>query len=237
MELKILTNRIFYNPHQPETDRPMQVYLRGDKCSLAIDAGNSAAHVDEFYAKLDAAGLRKPNFTAITHWHWDHTFGMHQISGVSIAHRNTNVMLQQEKHKLTDRTYAEYLKKDDACFEKEYANNKKIVVVSSDIEFTDTIALDLGGITAMIYHAVSPHSEDTVLVYIPEEKVLFLGDATSEDFFNGGYMDQSKLNALIAEIEKTACEYCVLSHAQPLAKQDLLDYLYGITAKSTHDEA
>lgn len=38
-----------------------------------------------------------------------------------------------------------------------------------------------------------PHSEDTVCVYVPEEKVLFLGDSTSEDFFNDGYMDKDKL--------------------------------------------
>lgn len=51
------------------------------------------------------------------------------------------------------------------------------------------MTVDLGGMTARIFHTEAPHSEDTVCIYIPEEKVLFLGDSTSEDFFNDGYMD------------------------------------------------
>lgn len=96
MELKILNDRMFYYPHQPETDRPMLAYLKGEKITLAIDAGNSAAHVDEFYTALETKGLKKPDFTVITHWHWDHTFGMHHIHGLSIAHCKTNVMLENE---------------------------------------------------------------------------------------------------------------------------------------------
>ena len=43
MRLEQLTSRIFYYPHQPETDRPMLAYINGSRISLAIDAGNSAA--------------------------------------------------------------------------------------------------------------------------------------------------------------------------------------------------
>lgn len=79
--------------------------------------------------------------------------------------------------------------------------------------------------TARVFHAESPHSEDTVLLYVPEEKILFLGDATSEDFFNDGYMDKCKLNSLIDTIEDMDCDYCILSHTEPLTKSDLLHYL------------
>ena len=95
MRLEQLTSRIFYYPHQPETDRPMLAYINGSRISLAIDAGNSAAHVDEFYGALAEADLKKPDITVITHWHWDHTFGMHHIHGLSAAHMKTNEMLEQ----------------------------------------------------------------------------------------------------------------------------------------------
>lgn len=88
--------------------------------------------------------------------------------------------------------------------------------------------MNLGGITAEIFHTESPHSEDTVVIYIPEEKLLFLGDATSEDFFNDGYMDIEKLKTLVNHIENIDCEYCILGHTEPLKKQDLLDYLYTL---------
>lgn len=58
--------------------------------------------------------------------------------------------------------------------------------------------VDLNGIIVSIFHTISPHSEDTIIcVYISEEKVLFLRDSTSEDFFNDRYMDKDKLKDLM----------------------------------------
>lgn len=228
MELKKITGRVFYYPHQPETDRPMLAYLNGDKIALAIDAGNSADHVDEFYKSLEIEDLKMPDFTVITHWHWDHTFGMHKIHGLSIAHHKTNEFLKHERAKLSDSAYIQFLINEDECLAREYVDNKRIIAVLSDIQFEKELTLNLGGITAKIFHTVSPHSEDTVLIYIPEEKILFLGDSTSEDFYNDGYMDKEKLMSLTNLIESIDCKYCILSHAEPLTKSDLLDYLKSI---------
>ncbi len=228
MELKKISSRVFYYPHQSETDRPMLAYLKGDKIALAIDAGNSADHVDEFYKSLEGESLKKPDFTVITHWHWDHTFGMYHIHGLSIAQCKTNEFLNQERAKLSGSAYINFLKQNDECLSREYIDNKRIVVVLSDIQFEEELILNLGGLTAKIFHAVSPHSEDTVLIYIPEEKILFLGDATSEDFFNNGYMDKDKLKTLINLIDSIDCQHCILSHTEPLTKLDLLDYLISI---------
>lgn len=225
MELKRINDRVFYYPHQPETDRPMLAYLKGEKIALAIDAGNSADHVDEFYKALEVEEFKKPDITVITHWHWDHTFGIHHIHGLSVAHYKTNEFLESEKVKLFDNAYIQFLKKDDKCLNREYANNKEIVVALSDIQFEKELTLNLGGMTAKVFHAESPHSDDTVLIYVPEEKILFLGDATSEDFFNDGYMDKCKLNSLINTIEDIDCTHCILSHTDPLTKSDLLHYL------------
>lgn len=228
MGLNKLTNRIYFLEHNPEVDRPMLAYLKGDKFSLAIDAGYSASHVQDFYKAIESKRFPKPDFTVITHWHYDHTFGMHAIVGISIAHNKTNRFLKAQQEQAMTPGYIEILKKEDVHFRKEYIGQNKLNIVLSDISFSDKLTLDLGGITAQIFHTDSPHSEDTVCVYVPEEKVLFLGDSTSEDFFNGGYMDKNKLQSLIQMIQSTDCEYCILSHCEPLAKEDLLFYLKSI---------
>ena len=120
MELKKLTDRIYYLPHEPEADRPMLAYVKGDRLSLAIDAGYSSLHVKDFYEAIEAADFRKPDFTAITHWHYDHTFGMHAIKGVSIAHKKTNEFLRSQQEKAEDPSYIEILKNEDEHFRKEY---------------------------------------------------------------------------------------------------------------------
>lgn len=172
--------------------------------------------------------LKKPDFTVITHWHYDHTFGMHAINGISIAHEKTNEFLKNEKLKSQDKNYINILKKEDIHFRKEYANQNELTITLSDISFTNSLTIDLGNVTANIFHTTSPHSEDTVCVYFPEDEVLFLGDSTSEDFFNNCYMDKDKLKSLIQMIESMNCKYCVLSHCETLLKEDLLVYLNSI---------
>lgn len=228
MGLNQLTDRIYYLEHDPEVDRPMLAYLKGDRFSLAVDAGYSASHVQDFYRAIEAERLSRPDFTVITHWHYDHTFGMHAINGISIAHDRTNRFLEDQQKQAEDPGYIEIIKAEDVHFGKEYCGQDKLTIVLSDVSFSDRLTLDLGGITAQIFHTVSPHSEDSVCLYVPEEKVLFLGDSTSEDFFNGGNMDKEKLRSLVRMIQSTDCVYCILGHCEPLAKEDLLCYLEGV---------
>ena len=82
--------------------------------------------------------------------------------------------------------------------------------------------LGLGGITATLFRAESPHTDDCVCVCIPQENTLFLGDSACEDVYNGGYLDKPKLRRLAERIRDIPCRLCVLSHEPPLTKEDFL---------------
>lgn len=228
MGLVKLTDKIYYLPHNPDVDRPMLAYIKGEKFALAIDAGYSHIHVNDFYNAISESSFKIPDFTVITHWHYDHTFGMYATEGTTIAHKHTNIFLKEQIENSKDKNYINILKSEDIHFNKEYNSINKLNIVTSDFEFTNDLTINLGKITAYVFHTVSPHSEDTTCIYIPEERVLFLGDSTSEDFFNNGYMDKEKLESLIKTIELFDCEYCILSHAEPLKKEELLAYLNSI---------
>ena len=81
MKLERLTERVWVYPYEEERDRPNLSYIKGDRWSLAVDAGHSDDHVREFYRALEEEGLPLPELTVLTHWHWDHTFGMHAVHG------------------------------------------------------------------------------------------------------------------------------------------------------------
>lgn len=235
MELIQLTNRVYYYPQKKEVDRPLLGYIRGDKYSLMIDAGTSRNHVQEFYKAVSEKGLTKPHITAITHWHWDHTFGMNAIEGITIANIITNNKLEEMKSwKWTDEAIKERITQGidiefgDIHMRREYKNLENIQVVTADLVFNQKLSLDLGGITAELFLVESPHSNDAVFVYIREEKVVFMGDSTSEDFYNDNFLDKNKLKSLVSTLESIECDYCLLGHAEPLKKQDLLDYLYTL---------
>ena len=94
-ELIKITARIYYFPFDDDKDRPVLGYIRGDRFSVAVDAGHSAEHVADFYRAIKMKGLPEPALTVITHWHWDHTFGMHAVKGKTMASRRTNAHLRQ----------------------------------------------------------------------------------------------------------------------------------------------
>lgn len=95
------------------------------------------------------------------------------INGISIAHDKTNEFLRNQQELAKDTHYIEKLKNEDIHFRKEYCGQEQLHIVLADLSFSDAIALDLGGLTAKIFHTESPHSEDTVCIYVPEEKVFF----------------------------------------------------------------
>ena len=105
MELKRLSEHIWYMPFETERDRPNLCYVKGNNFSLAIDAGHSAAHTGEFYTLLKNENLPLPAVTVLTHWHWDHTFGMHAVNVLCLANEKTNkYLLESLNHYARKRT-------------------------------------------------------------------------------------------------------------------------------------
>lgn len=52
MGLTKLTDRIYFLAHDPEVDRVMLAYIKGNKYSLAIDVRYSTSYVKEFFMNL-----------------------------------------------------------------------------------------------------------------------------------------------------------------------------------------
>lgn len=233
MELKPLTPRIAYLPAQAETDRPVLGYIKGERLALMVDAGNSAAHVAQFNRAVQAAGLPLPDFAALTHWHWDHTFGMHALACRSIAGALTNAQLREvARWQWTDQAMQQRLLSGediefcDTCIRLEYPDRGQIRVVTADLEFSGELVLDLGGIHAVLRSIPNPHAPDGVLVHVPEEGVLFIGDADCPDFYaNQGRYDPQKLRELIALLESLDFATYVPGHDEPVSRADALSGL------------
>ena len=151
-------------------------YIRGERYSLAVDAGNSRRHVEKFYAALDAAELRRPDFTVLTHWHWDHTFGLHAVDGAAIACEATNEMLcRASRWKWSEEAMRERLRTGeeiefcDKHIRAEYPDRKEISVVPAGLVFHGRLSVDLGGVHCVLLQTEAPHERDCVLVHVPEQ--------------------------------------------------------------------
>lgn len=230
MNLNKLSDRVYYLPHEAETDRPILGYIIGDKYTLAIDAGNSRDHVDKFYESLKELGFKEPDYTAITHWHWDHTFGMHAISGKSIACNYTNEkLIEVSRWGWSDKDMDQRLQAGteiefcDKYIKVEYEDRNDIKVVTSDIIFDTRLTIDLGGIHCILMQVIAPHSYDSVLIYIPEEKVIFVGDADFEDSYNPDVKyDKEKVESYIKTITDIEFDKYIISHDKYETKEEVL---------------
>ena len=220
MELKKLTEHIWYMPFETERDRPNLAYVKGNNWSLAVDAGHSASHTKEFYTLLEKECLPLPRITVLTHWHWDHTFGMHAVNGLCIANDITNRYLAEWKDRLETNGPDEFFALHESI-RKEYNGNNEVIVKTADITFSGEISLDLGNLGIKVMQTEAPHTDDSTLVYVCEDKTLFLGDATGHEFFTG-VKNMNSCRKLYDTIKRLNPEICVEGHWMPVETADTL---------------
>lgn len=220
MRLRQLTDRVWLFPKEDERDRPVLGYVRGDRWSLAVDAGHSDAHVEDFYHAIEDEGLPLPELTVITHWHWDHTFGLHAVKGLSLANELTNKHLIDYRDRIEKEGAGVFLNQYDSI-RAEYSGNRPVKVVPSDMEFSGEVRLDAGNCPVRVFQADAPHTDDTTLIEVVDEGVLFIGDAILGDF-PSGRRERKLCWALADAIKSVNAHYCVFGHWGSMTKEEVL---------------
>ena len=165
--------------------------------------------------------------TVLTHWHWDHTFGMHAVNGLTLANDRTNGYLAEWKDKIEKNGPEEFLAIHESI-RREYGTDTEVIVRKADMVFTGEIVLDLGGCIVKVITADAPHTDDSALVYVKDDKTLFLGDSTCDDFFTG--IKRPDLCRKLADtIRGINPEICMEGHWVPTDPEDTLaDLMSGI---------
>lgn len=227
-----VTDKIYFFSGEQETDRPFLYYIKGSNYSVAIDAGQSKEHVEQFYSAIQKEGFEVPKYTIITHWHWDHTFGLPYIQGKSISSQLTQQQLEvvsnwewtgkDMEQRVKDGTDIEFV---NECIQKVYSDLSMIKIVTTDIVVNDNMKLELGDIQLELYARDSIHSRDALLVYIPQEKALFVGDADCEDLYNNGEVKLSRLKAYREFVNKFEFKRYFIGHDFPDNKECVNNYL------------
>ncbi len=188
-----------------------------------------------------------------THHHWDHTNGNQTFKdAVIIGHDNCTKGIQNfaagkeefaEKYK---KNWIDFLKKQLESSELEateriqtqerirYAlmvyNELKegFVPTPPNITFSDRLILSLEDITLHMMYLGMCHSDSDILIHIPEEKLLIVGDA-----FNGRSIKSIVENADIPRWlnilddllqDESSIVYAVSGHGDIMNRQDLLNH-------------
>ena len=227
-----MSEHIYYLKYDEIGDRPNLYYINGKDYSIAIDAGNSKKHINEFYQALKDNKLREPKYTIITHWHWDHTFGLKYAKGERISSIKTYEKLKEvQKYKWTIEDMKHRLETGEEiefCFENiqvEYNDLNDIEVALPDKYISEDLTFDLGDIEVKLFVRDSTHSRDSIFVYIPSDKALIVADADCPDYYHGSVYFQDKLIDMIKFFESLDYQYHCLGHLEPETKEFALNRL------------
>lgn len=220
--LQKISEHVWIMPFDSPKDRPNLGYILGSGTALAVDAGHSSAHVEEFYDAIREEGLPLPELTVITHWHWDHTYGMHAVNGKTLARPETNARLLEIKREMgCDPGKTQEFINSDPTIRREYAGGVPVVVVPADEIVREDRTIDLGGVTVKIMLSASPHTDDALLVFVPKDRVLFVGDAQLGQF-PSWRMDWDKLAAFADKVRGIDADTVIDGHWKPYTKEEFM---------------
>ncbi len=135
--------------------------IESEKGIVIVDSMIVPKDSKAFYEEIKKIG--KPiKYLINTHWHSDHCYGNRFIAEketIIIAHQDYLETLKAEKEELG--------KKSD------YITDQKNLIFPQ-ITFSNSLTLDMG--FNIEIHNMPGHSFDSIIVYLPEEKILIAGD-------------------------------------------------------------
>ncbi len=97
-------------------------------------------------------------------------------------------------------------------------------VVPADIVFRGSALLDAGNCPIRLLTCESPHTEDSTLIHVPGERVLFLGDAGGGTFPTWE-KDAELCRKLADTIAGIDADICLESHWEPQSRQSTVSEL------------
>ncbi|SDN72893.1 MBL fold metallo-hydrolase [Alkalicoccus daliensis] len=196
-----------------------------------IDAGNSEAHARLFLDELTGHGIQAPSLVAITHWHWDHVFGMSALTRIpTIATEDTKAGIEALKpFSWDDDSLDNRVEKGieiEFCadaIKKEFPIKRNIRIVLPTITFSNELTLDLGGVTCVLTQVGGNHSPDGLVVYVKEEKTLFLADVLAPDLYASEWkFTPEETIKMLDRIEDYKAETYIVSHWKPITRNEYL---------------
>ncbi|MGL4850509.1 MAG: MBL fold metallo-hydrolase [Clostridium sp.] len=231
--LNKLTDRVYYMDFVQQGDRPVLGLIVGDKCSLVVDGGNGKAHAEEFLSYVEKLNIPKIKYLVLTHWHWDHVFGITTIDAINIVNKRSNEKLKWMKElSWSDKAIRERVltgEEIEFCEEHikiEHPNNdRNFEIPSADIIFDDEILIDLGGVKVKVERVNVDHASDSCLVTAVEEKVTFMGDSMYLDMYHGEWSySREKLYPYLEKLFKINSNFYIPAHHPLYNKEDFIKF-------------
>jgi glyoxylase-like metal-dependent hydrolase (beta-lactamase superfamily II) len=198
----------------------------GSQRALLVDTGSSPEQGRTIRAAVAARTDLPLAAVVVTHWHYDHAFGLAAFADVPrIAHESVQVRLSSAEA-ATDATRVGLDPQE---------------LGRPSVEIAVATALDLGNRRVEIAHLGRGHTEGDLVVVVPDAEVLFAGDllesAGPPSFGPDSVPDEwpATLDAVIGLM--TATTVAVPGHGEPVGREFVFEQRGRIAAEAaiTHE--
>jgi glyoxylase-like metal-dependent hydrolase (beta-lactamase superfamily II) len=229
-----ITDHVYWmTPDKP--DRPSLAAVVGERHTLMLEGGASAAHARLFLEALAGAGIRPPRYTALTHWHWDHVFGAAESGVPVIAHAETAERLKilagydWSDAALDQRVAAgEEVESCARDIRLELPAPRAVTIALPEIIFRDALEIDLGGVTCRLQHVGGDHARDSCVAYILPDRLLFLGDCLYEAIYAPArHLSTRRVFALLDKLDKFDAAAYIEGHNPALMDRPAFEAYMG----------
>jgi glyoxylase-like metal-dependent hydrolase (beta-lactamase superfamily II) len=149
-----------------------------------IDGGNCPNHAKQFLGELKKHDLPIADFIVTTHSHCDHVFGLSALKGVvvsnSITSENIRMLntLSWNDDEVAERVARrKELEMTAHMLHDEMPGDRTgFKVREPQIIYESRLVIDLGHISCHIERIGGDHAPDSTVVFVPEQRVAFIGD-------------------------------------------------------------
>jgi glyoxylase-like metal-dependent hydrolase (beta-lactamase superfamily II) len=193
----------------------------GSQRTLLVDTGSSPLQGHALRGSLSAVTDRPLAAVVVTHWHYDHAFGLAAFADVPrIAHESLHVRLLSA----------------EAAVEAQRLGVNPEELGQPNVEIAVATALDLGGRRVEIAHLGRGHTDGDLVVVVPDADVLFAGDllesARAPSFGSDAVPDEwpATLDAVIGLM--TATTLAIPGHGEPVDREFVFEQRGWIAAQA-----
>ncbi|HEX8949670.1 MAG TPA: MBL fold metallo-hydrolase, partial [Dissulfurispiraceae bacterium] len=202
----------------------------GKEGIVVVDTLISSKEAQRFIKDIRAVSPRPFRYVVNTHSHLDHTFGNLDFRRLGA------VIVSQEKCKENMEKNSETALKNAAQYGLTENDMKGTEVLYPSLTFGDRMTIDLGDRKVELIYPGPSHTSGSILVYVPDKKVLFAGDVLFTGYhpFIGDGDIEGWIKALdyilTLDVEKIVPGHGPVSTKKDI--QDMKDYLIAFDRKA-----
>jgi len=143
---------------------------------LVVDTLISAKEGERFLADIRKITKKPIKYVVNTHTHLDHAFGncvFAELGATVISHSADKVLLAKSGTDILKNAEAYGLKQEEMA---------GTTIVLPAMTFSERMSIDLGGVEIELIRTAPSHTSGSLVVWLPQQKILFSGDILFTDF-------------------------------------------------------